>query len=713
MPESVKSFTSSRPVSSRPVSSRSASTTSIRSNWSLCSNFSDKYECVCKAHHTEPLRDIKAYLSRNILSFIGDRIKYKDWIPLLKAIRGDKFLHFINIRSRLSSGCGNPQNLLCTNRPKLFILSFFLVMLDNINCEKKVRDFTKGPVIFTKYILIKLINALSECLSQSRALTCLQLQMLPLYGEPMQILSEALEQTKSLQYLSLPNCKIGDEYCDVLCRAVRNTTCLISLDLTNNCLSEKGATSIANLMKTQEIARYGECWKHSLRYRNVPNELIPGLRRITINDNPDIGDKGLNVMIDVLLDDFWIKAVDMQNCGITDWGCNLIQQLLCVDNEIVVFDVRRNPITDITIIANIVQTLAINSNDEDKANYGWIDIQSNTSLATNFGSSARNNKARSSSDLSTVRNKNGSQYSIRSSGSLMCSIPKQIPPKMTMIKKYQSQSPNPKVSPTLTMTDIMKNMEKYSSINIQNFAIRTKVPDKPQRNGPMKAISQSAVTTYMNNERNTNLPNSIRNKSLPQLCSRNSGRSRPQSSGDGLTKTLIKQRPLVQSRSTDCIKKTENPKNNTKTKNLNGIEKNPTNSNKPIVKECKKKLKRLQEESLSDKSEPNVFSNISNHSINFMHEKLKQKVLTKTVSKEKIRSVDMTLSLSSDESDLEFNFIERNRINNIQHTFHKFMKSQEHRSSDLDSSSEDETVNYFRRCLSNNKFKNGSGFTLE
>lgn len=147
--------------------------------------------------------------------------------------------------------------------------------------------------------------------------------------------------------------------------------------------------------------------------------------------------------------------------------------------------------------------------------------------------------------------------------------------------------------------------------------------------------------------RNTNLPNSIRNKSLPQLCSRNSGRSRPQSSGDGLTKTLIKQRPLVQSRSTDCIKKTENPKNNTKTKNLNGIEKNPTNSNKPIVKECKKKLKRLEEESLSDKSEPNVFSNISNHSINFMHEKLKQKVLTKTVSKEKIRSVDMTLRQES------------------------------------------------------------------
>ena len=61
------------------------------------------------------------------------------------------------------------------------------------------------------------------------------------------------------------------------------------------------------------MARFGECWKQSLRYREVDHDQIQGLRRVTLNDNPNIGDVGLQYITDVLMDDFWIRGIVKQN----------------------------------------------------------------------------------------------------------------------------------------------------------------------------------------------------------------------------------------------------------------------------------------------------------------------------------------------------------------------------------------------------------------
>ncbi|VDN13541.1 unnamed protein product [Dibothriocephalus latus] len=47
---------------------------------------------------------------------------------------------------------------------------------------------------------------------------------------------------------------------------------------------------------------------------------LGGLRRVTLNDNPDIGDAGAVQLADALRDDLWIKAVDLQNCGVSNVG---------------------------------------------------------------------------------------------------------------------------------------------------------------------------------------------------------------------------------------------------------------------------------------------------------------------------------------------------------------------------------------------------------
>ncbi|KAM7534532.1 hypothetical protein Aperf_G00000104766 [Anoplocephala perfoliata] len=53
-----------------------------------------------------------------------------------------------------------------------------------------------------------------------------------------------------------------------------------------------------------------------------------GLRRLTLNDNPQIGNSGSKLLCDVLCEDHWIKAIDLQNCGIGDQAGNVWLSLL-------------------------------------------------------------------------------------------------------------------------------------------------------------------------------------------------------------------------------------------------------------------------------------------------------------------------------------------------------------------------------------------------
>lgn len=54
--------------------------------------------------------------------------------------------------------------------------------------------------------------------------------------------------------------------------------------------------------------RHTEAWQDSLRYRRPDLDRMAGLRRITANCNPLIGDKGAAALADVLRDDLWVKG---------------------------------------------------------------------------------------------------------------------------------------------------------------------------------------------------------------------------------------------------------------------------------------------------------------------------------------------------------------------------------------------------------------------
>jgi len=56
------------------------------------------------------------------------------------------------------------------------------------------------------------------------------------------------------------------------------------------------------------MLRHNEAWKDSLRYRRPHLDRMHGLRRITLNCNPLVGDQGTQVLAEVLKDDLWVKG---------------------------------------------------------------------------------------------------------------------------------------------------------------------------------------------------------------------------------------------------------------------------------------------------------------------------------------------------------------------------------------------------------------------
>ncbi|WAR11247.1 CEP78-like protein, partial [Mya arenaria] len=115
----------------------------------------------------------------------------------------------------------------------------------------------------------------------------------------------------------------------------------------------------------QGTRRHNEAWRDSLRYRRPDLDRMPGIRRITINNNPMIGDQGAALLAEALKDDLWLKALDMQGNGISSTGAKALLDVLKYNTTLVVLDVRRNPLIDRDLVHAIMEQLMINCNGQD------------------------------------------------------------------------------------------------------------------------------------------------------------------------------------------------------------------------------------------------------------------------------------------------------------------------------------------------------------
>lgn len=69
-------------------------------------DFYSHYEFLCAVQSSVPLKAVKANLNQGILELNADRIKTADWAPLLNAIRHNKTLTSIAIKSFHQRGLG-------------------------------------------------------------------------------------------------------------------------------------------------------------------------------------------------------------------------------------------------------------------------------------------------------------------------------------------------------------------------------------------------------------------------------------------------------------------------------------------------------------------------------------------------------------------------------------------------------------------------------
>lgn len=308
------------------------------------------YDSACARQESVPLPAVKMNLGKGILDFNGDRVRLTDWSPILNSICINKHLHHIAISSTYQA------SLASGDADKRFYKS----------CLRK-----RIPAFRSKDMTFKLCKALRECLTVSPNLKTLQLNGLPLRERDLITLTKGFAKSVSLENLSLANCPISDEGLEVICQSVKYSTSIRTVDFTGCNLTWRGAEHMANIIKHQGMQRHGTAWAESLRYRHPQFEGMGGLRRVTLNCNTLIGDRGAAALARELAEDLWVKAVDLQRCGLSNEGARRLLEALKTNSALCVLDIRSNPLIDKVLIKTVLEKVLMNA-DGQSSEYCWI-----------------------------------------------------------------------------------------------------------------------------------------------------------------------------------------------------------------------------------------------------------------------------------------------------------------------------------------------------
>uniref|UniRef100_A0A3B3DTE2 Centrosomal protein 78 n=1 Tax=Oryzias melastigma TaxID=30732 RepID=A0A3B3DTE2_ORYME len=309
------------------------------------------YDFVCAKQETFPVPAVKGSLDKGMLNFNGDRLKPTDWPPILQAISINNHLDHIAIS---------------------------IYGLSRLRQHKSTFK-RKIPAIRSKDMTFKLCKALRDCLTVSSNLKTLHLNGLPLRERDLITLTKGLAKSTSLKNLSLANCPISDEGVEVICQSVKYSTTIVTVDFTGCSLTWRGADHIANIIKYQGMQRHSTAWAESLRYRHPQLEGMSGLRRITLNSNTLIGDRGAAALARELAEDLWIKALDLQRCGLSNEGGRHLLEALKTNSFLCVLDIRNNPLVDKPLVKTIIEKVLMNADGQPLEvsfwNYSGMKIQ--------------------------------------------------------------------------------------------------------------------------------------------------------------------------------------------------------------------------------------------------------------------------------------------------------------------------------------------------
>ncbi|XP_050527846.1 centrosomal protein of 78 kDa [Daktulosphaira vitifoliae] len=335
-------------------------------NTVIKNNFASSYMATCKKNNTRPLQYIKINEKKSLVEISGDRMKSDDWKDVMEALSTDTTTHHVLIKNRRHS-----HNSVTSYR------TFSVSLLPkSISTCSNVLDVTNI-----------IANSLHQMLVKSLAITCLELQNILFTTDALEVLIIGIKNNENLQHLSLAYCRISDNECISLCRILKDKPNLRSLDLTGCSLSPLAAElGLQVLIKKQQMKRHEECWIHSLRSRYANPDVMHGIRRLTLNNNSTLGDYGATFLLEILKDDFYVKALDIQNCGLSDHGAQMALSTLMVNNTLVILDLRKNINISTSMLEKIMSRLYENNiNKEDMKKWKWTKLGSES--ASKYSSS--------------------------------------------------------------------------------------------------------------------------------------------------------------------------------------------------------------------------------------------------------------------------------------------------------------------------------------
>lgn len=123
-----------------------------------------------------------------------------------------------------------------------------------------------------------------------------------------------------------------------------------------------------------------------------------GLQVLILDKNYKFGDIGLRHLIHVLKSDFWLKKLHLQCCGITEYGGQIMLELLRTNNVITQVDLRENKIS-VDVLQTICKLLK-----ERKTRWERISMQKR--LLNYKRSRVQNMISKSTSEFTLKKNKN-------------------------------------------------------------------------------------------------------------------------------------------------------------------------------------------------------------------------------------------------------------------------------------------------------------------
>nr|XP_040236664.2 protein Cep78 homolog [Anopheles coluzzii] len=296
---------------------------SERRNRQRAKDFHHRYLALCRSKNFHPLPEIVKTKKKNqsFLDVYGDRFKCYDWQLITDALREDNSLNNVALRLRKTYTEGTDG----------------LVP----HSVHEGNGAEKTPLI-DKRTFKQLVETLATFLRTNKVVEHFTIEGFPLAGVRLCTLITGLSQNTSLTELNLARCSIGDDGCKALCAEIKFLPNLQLLNLTACQLTVKGCQAVADVIKFQKMQRYATSWEQSLRYGDIKEDKLMGLRYLYLSHNPAIGDYGLLELTDVLKDDAWVRQIHVCNCGLTDVAAQFLTECLNMNASIEKFDIRDN-----------------------------------------------------------------------------------------------------------------------------------------------------------------------------------------------------------------------------------------------------------------------------------------------------------------------------------------------------------------------------------